>query len=44
MTDLREGLPEEAIRGLNLEVCKILLKELAIRKTALGNKAESLGR
>lgn len=42
--DLREGLPEEAIRGLNLEMCKIQLKKIAISKSALGNEADKLGR
>lgn len=41
--DLKEGIPEEAIRGLNLEMCKIQLKKLAISESALENEAENLG-
>lgn len=41
--DLKEGILEEAIRGLNLEMCKIQLKKLAISESALENEAENLG-
>lgn len=42
---LRENLPEEVMKGANLEMCKIKLKKkLVISKCALGNAVEYLSR
>lgn len=41
LKDLRKNLPEEVMKGANLEMCKIKLKKLVISKCAFGNAAQN---